>query len=332
MTPTSRTVLALAAGMGLSSPAEELVYAPDEGSTLSRTFDAEASYDLDGIRVEIDGEEVPHGETPELTIDSDEHVAVTDRLLSVEDGHPLSLRRKFDELSRSVTYSSTEQDEDLEESSVCDLEGSTVHFEWNAEEGAYEASDEDDVLEQDVLDDLIEDMDLRQLLPDGEVDPGDEWDVDVDAYARLMWPGGFLHFYPEDGELDEKEMESDREMVANLEGEGTVKFEEVREEDGVSLAVLTVRIEVDSHATTATEGPGGSEAERTLEMSREIEGTLLWNIEDAHLHSAELEADADLDVSEAGTLENPQGEEVEFTQTRSFSGTISYTVTIERRD
>ena len=329
MTLSTRTLYALTTLVLFpTGAAEEVVFAPQEETTLTRSFSSDATYSLDEFVISLDGEEIDHGETPELEIRSDERVVVTDELLGVENGRPTKLRRTYDELARSVTYSSPSQEEDLEEVSVCDLEGSTVLFLWDEEDESFTASDEDEALDDDVLDDLIEDMDWRQLLPDEEVEIGDSWSVDVDAYSRLMWPGGFLHFYTEGGEYEDGDSDGDREMVENLEGEGSVELVDVREEDGVSVAVLQVRFEVSSSSSEEMEGPTGSEAERTLSMSREVEGTVLWDIEGAHLLSAEVEADADLEVEEAGVLEGPDGE-AEFTQTRVFSGSLSYVISIE---
>lgn len=311
---------------------EELVYAPAEGLELTRSFSADGSYSLDEMRIEADGEEIPHGEAPELSIDSKERIVVTDELQEVEDGRPLRLRRTFDELGRSVVYSSPEQDEDVERESTCDLEGSSVILRWDPDEEAYVAeADEGESIDEDVLADLIEDMDLRQLLPDHEVEPGDEWQVPVDAYARLMWPGGFLRFHEEDEEYDEAEAASDREMVENLEGSGKVVFEELRTEDGVSVAVLKVSFEVDSRATRSIEGRGGREAERTVTIHRELEGTVYWDVEAGHLRSGQLEADAEIEEATVGTMVNREGDEFELSQTNVFSGSISYTIEIEER-
>lgn len=311
---------------------QELVYAPAEGTELRRSFLASASYSLDELRIEADGEDIPHGDAPELTIDSTERIVVTDELLEVEDGRPLRLRRTFDELERGVVYSSPQQEEDLERESACDLEGSSVLVRWDPEQEVYVAeAEEGESIDDDVLRDLIEDMDLRQLLPDDEVEPGDEWDVDVDAYARLMWPGGFLRFHDEDEEFDEGDAATDRELVENLEGSATVRFEELRSEDGVTVAVLAVSFDVESQASRTIEGPEDREAERTTRIHREIEGHVYWDVEAGHLLSAQLEADADLEVVETGTLTSPQGDELELSQTRVFSGTISYTIEIEER-
>ena len=323
--------LAAATILLLPGASEELVYAPAEGLVLVRTFDASYDYSLDERHIELDGEEFPHDAPPELQILSEEHIVVTDELQGVEGGRPTRLQRTFDELERNVTQS-TPGAEDAEQHSLCDLEGSSVVFRWNEDEQAYDVeAAEGEELDEDVLDDLLEDMDLRQILPDKEVEPGDEWEVDVDAYARLMWPGGFLHFYEEGGEFDAEGVQGDRELVENLEGKGKAVFQSLRDEDGVQVAVLHVRFEVTSSSTRTVPGPAESEAERTLSLTREIEGTLLWAVEAGHLASAELSAEAELEVSETGTIETPSGDK-ELRQTSTFSGTIDYRVTIEKKD
>lgn len=336
MTPAMRTPLCLAtAFLCTSTLPEEVVYAPAEGLTLVRSFDSRASYALDELLIEIDGEEVPHGDAPELEIVSNEHIVVTDELLGVEGGRPTRLRRTFDELARDVLYKSSgagDGEDELQEHSVCDLEGAAVLFRWNEDDQAYEVeAGEGHSIDQDVLDDLIEDMDLRQLLPGHAVEPGDEWDLDPDAYARLMWPGGFLRFYEEEGEFDAEAAQGDQELVDNMEGVGKAVFVELRDEGGVEVAVLEVRFEVSSSNSRTIEGPAENEAERTLNMRRDVEGTLLWAVEAGHLLSATLEAQAELEVVEAGTVQSPDGEEADLRQTRSFSGTIEYTLSVESR-
>ena len=329
MTPFARTALLPLAGLAVGPTlSEEVVYAPEEDLVLVRSFSSEADYDLDELVIELDGEEMPHGEAPELSILSSESIVVTDELLEVEDGRPVRLRRTYDELSRSTVYSSPSQEEDFEEITVCDLEESSVLFQWDADEEQYLASDEDDIFESDVLDDLEEDMDLRQLLPNGEVDPGDSWEVPVDAYARLMWPSGYLHFHAEDGEYDEEEGETDRQMVENLAGEGEVTFVELQDGDDGPLAVLEIRFEVTSSSTRDLETDNGA-AERTLNMSRDVSGTVLWSLEAGYMVSAQVTAEAELEVVESGQITMQDGEERELAQTRAFSGTIEYAIEVE---
>ncbi len=324
-------LLSIAASVLVAGAPEEIVYAPAEGAELVRTFDSRASYALDSLAIEIDGEEIPHGDAPELEIESSEHIVVTDTLVDVEGGRPTRLKRRFDELGRDVRYSAPGED-DLERESRCDLEGATVVFQWKEDDEVYEASaDEGESLPEETLDDLIEDMDLRQLLPGREVEPGEEWEVEVDAYARLMWPGGFLHFYEEDAEVDPDDVAGDRELVDNLEGTAKVRLDGLGDEDGVRVARLHVTIEARSSATRQVEGPGGQEAERETTLERTIEGTVLWAVEEGRLHAAELHADATLEVSETATMHGPDGEEAELRQTRSFAGTIEYTLAVEAR-
>ena len=78
------------------------------------------------------------------------------------------------------------------------LEGETVMFEWDEDEEAYEVtSDADDGL----LADLRMDIDFAGFLPDGAVDEGDEWELQPDAYRKVI---DFMHGVPLDWSEAEK--------------------------------------------------------------------------------------------------------------------------------
>ena len=315
-------------------PAREvaIVYEPEEGTVLTRTFEAVGEMSLTAVEVTVDGEELEREwDEFDYEYESLERIVVTDELAEVQHGRPTDLVRTFDELLQEASFYIA--DEERETTSLSELEGRTVRFLWDDEDEVYiaETSDDEDDIDEDILEWLAEDMDLRLLLPDGEVEEGDEWEIDAAVYLTLMWPSGLLGFVDE-GEAgkDPVQRELNEEVIENLEGEGSATFEEVREEDGVRLALISVEITVETWADSETEQEG-VEIELEVEISRDITGEILWDLDHGHLFAADFEADAEYVRTMTRPVESPHGE-VEVTEIRTFSGTIEYTVEIERED
>ena len=331
----------------LASPAREgvaLVYEPEEGTVLKRLFVAEARYRLTDETASIDGEAIEHdGDLPDIGTSFVERIAVTDTLAAVADGRPTELLRTFDELSQENTDTFEGEESTTEYGSP--LQGRRVRFTWDPEEERYgvEAADEDE-LDEELADWLSEDLDLRRLLPAREVEAGDEWELDPKLYLAFMWPGGLLDFHPSDGEVDEEDRAPSRQTIERLEGSGTASLEELREEDGVRVAVIHVELEITTGSeTTLPAVEGGDpdagefpipEREVEVEIERTLEGTILWDLEHGHALSAELTCEASRLHTESWTItgESEDGEQIsaDVEQSRMMEGTVTYTATIER--
>lgn len=317
-----------------SAPREETIaFAPEEGTTLERTFQAHAEYTIEfGMR--IDGEDLEPSEQPDYTSEWTETIAVTDEILGVEDGRPTDLKRTFDDLSQEST--DTVGDDEVERSLSSDLEGETVRFTWDDDDEEYhvELVDEDSDLDPDVLQWLSEDMDLLGVLPDDEVEVGDSWEIDESVYLPLMWPSGLVGFHAEDEDApDADDNERNQQTIDNLEAEGTATFEEVREdEDGRRLAVLSIELSITTSTsrTREDEGPEGESVEVTVdeEIERELEGEILWDLDAGHLHSVSLEGDSTWVQTESADVDTPDGTR-NVARVITMDGTISYSVEID---
>jgi len=310
---------------------EEVAYRAEGGTVLTRTFEARSKLELEDMEFFVDGEEIEtDAELPEYEIESLERIVVTDEILEAGDGRPTDFLRTFDELLQESTYWIGENE--VETASGSALQGRTVRFYWDDEDEDYvvEANDDEEELEERTIDWLAEDMDLRRALPDGEVEEGDEWEVDPAAYLTLMWPGGLLDFVDEGAEeKDANQREMNEEIIENLEGTGTATLTEVREEDGVRVAVLGVQFEIETWADAdlEVEDLPGIELEITIE--RTVGGEILWDLDHGHLYSAILEADTKLVRKESRSVETEDGE-LELETVQTFEGTIEYTTEIER--
>jgi hypothetical protein len=264
-----------------------------------------------------------------------EHIAVTDALNKVADGRPTELVRTFDELTQENTDSAGEKESSSTYESP--LAGRKVRFTWDADAERYDVEAADDgELDEELAAWLAEDLDLRLVLPAKEIEPGDEWELDPKLYLAFMWPSGLLDFHPEDQEPDEGDRAPSRQTIEHLAGSGTARLEEVREEDGVRVAVIQVEFELTtgSESTLPAIEDERPEVKIEVEIERKVKGTILWDLEHGHAHSAALECDASRLTTESGTIsgEGEDGEELsaEIEQSNLLEGTIHYTATIER--
>lgn len=330
------------------APADEVTlhFAPEEGTVLKRVFVAEADYRLADLETTVDGEVIEReGELPDYGMRFTEHVAVTDTLAAVADGRPTELVRTFDELRQENV--DRFEGEEVESALASGLEGRSVRFRWDADEERYDVeADDDEDLDDDAAGWLLEDLDLLLVLPAGEVEPGAEWELDPELYLAFMWPGGWLDFRAADEESDGEGSEEadDRgrtmslQTIERLEGTGTARFEEVREEDGLRLAVIHVELEVTTGSDSVLPATDDGELPTPevaieVEVERKLTGTILWDLDHGHAHSAELECEASrlqTESFDAPTDPSGEGDTVAVEQSRLLEGTIRYTATITR--
>ena len=324
-------VLTLLAGLDTSS--EELVFAPEEGTQLTRTFEASADYDPAEVSISMNGEELDLEDAPQgYPVHFEERIVVKDRIEGVEDGRPSAVVRLFVDLSQETKFSLEE--EQVEELSTSDLEGRTVRFAWDDEEEEFvaEVADEEDELDEDVLEWLLEDLDLRGILPDEKVEEGDEWEFDPAVYLAFMWPSGLLDFHVEEqqegpGDIDR---EIGQDTIEGIEGTGKARFDGVREEDGVRVAVLQVEMSIETGADLTLNTEDGDEVEMEVAIERDLTGEILWDLEHGHFHSAELEGSSVRTTTRTGSLEHPEAGAVEVEEVQRTSGTVHYSAKVER--
>jgi hypothetical protein len=311
-----------------------LAYAPEAGATLHRTFDASAKLSLEEVAWLLDGEEQRTMDEVEQRTEFQEHIVVTDHLGEIEHGRPQDLVRTFDELEQQNTTESGDRAETSEETSS--LVGKSVRFAWSADDEAYEATAAPgSEVPHEVLSRLVEDMDLRALLPDGDVEKGDEWEIPVMAYLAWMWPGGHLAFHVEGEELDLGAQDFYDQVVENLEGSGRARFLEVREEEGHEVAVLRVEFEIETSYETTLEADdehGIPESKLQNEIQRKVEGEVLWDLGLGHARSAALDANVTLIRSRTVEVEDEEGGTHSLEERYTLEGTYEYRTSIEREE
>lgn len=321
-----------------AGPAEvALRFAPAEGAAVSKTFTSTASLEGGDLRVVMDGQEVPPEFLPEieLTVESAMVYAFTDRYASVADGRPTVLLRTYDEIDETheMTTSivglegSDDVDEEQGTTGSSTLEGRTVRFAWDAEEGEYARSFEGGDGDVALLEDLEEDTDLRGLLPGGEIEVGDRWEVDAEDFAAWFLPGGDLGVvYEGDGADD---MNADP-TETSFDGELVLKLTGVHDEGGERLAAIDVEGDVTMTVVAPTDLDDipvvDGDATETTTSRYELTGELIWNVSAGRLARAELEAETTVEIE---LVKDPAAPGPTFESVVTLEGTTTCTVEVE---
>lgn len=324
-----------------------ITFTVEEGSTKSKTFTNSLEMSLDDMSMLMNGQESPMMPEMDLTVTAGFELTVTDEYVKMREGGPEKLLRTYESMDQTrrtemeMDLMGQVQTQDTSVGSESELEGSTVQFKWSGD--GYVASFPDDDGDEELLENLAEDLDLRELLPDGEVEEGDEWKVDALALQDILTPGGDLKLIPEEADSGDSMMGMDSDMGStsdwfsdDIEGEITATYAGMREvEGGGKVAVIKLAIEI-SNAVDLTEKmqegladaelpPEAGEMEvNSMDVALELEGeaTLLWNLAAGCAHSFSMESDLTLTVDISMAV-SAQGMDMEIDQTLEFSGTMN---------
>ncbi len=340
--------------LALDWPGSRVKFAPAEGSSSVKTFENKGEFTLDNMSMTMNGNEMPSMEV-DMTVTSDQKIVVTDEYISNRDGSSKKLKRRFDELGNDTDVAfkmemmGQSQNNDKNIKAKSELAGKTVIFTWDDDDKSYKRAFDPAEENEELLAKLDEDMDLRALLPQGEVKAGDQWDIDVKSLVTVLAPGGNMQFVPEsDGADDDMGMGNMAGMGSMsdwlsemLEGEAKGKFEGERDADGQKLAVIHVSIKIKS-AKDITElvseqmkkgkTPPGVESmsfdSMDIEFEMEGEGELLWDLSKGRAHSFELSGPAHMNMDMAMKL-TAGGQSLSLEQSMQMSGTTNLNVKFE---
>ena len=331
--------------------ATTVAFAPEAGSSLTKRFKLVNVTEIDSMDMTMNGEPAPMTPEIESTTTETREIVIKDTYVSVADGAPGKLERTYVELSRTVdspvemTMMGTDVSADMHATGTSDLVGKTVIFTRDADAGGYEKSFGDEGGDEDLLEGLIEDMDLRALLPDGDVDEGDSWDVELDSILDLMYAGGNLGFDmesdgddPLQGMPDPADEPDPRELFGEFEGDATATFEGVREADGKKIAVIKLSIDVTNESDVSDvyseqlekNAPDGMEMtidRAEMVFTFEGGGELLWDLDGGQLISMEVKGDGTTEIDQEMAIE--MGETINLEQRIEMSGTTEISVTTE---
>ena len=306
-----------------------LRFAPAEGTSWTKSIEGLGTMEWQEFQVIMNGQPVPAEYLPEIEMEvtNEQRLVVTDHYLAMARGRPQQLRRTYDVVETSISQDLNMTDpmggNDMSETSSGDgesvLAGRTVEFTWDADAEEYTTGWHGEGAAESVPEGIVEDMDLRALLPGEEVAVGAEWTVRGGALAALIEPGGDLDLvWPEDlgPELNKKPRDK------TVEGELTLKLESV--EDGIARVLITgeateVRtLEGDLSQVPVAEGDA-TQVDTTV---FELQGSFAWHLDLGLLQSLELEYEVDL---ESVTSADDPAVDYEHTIFMSGSGTMALT-------
>lgn len=342
--------------LAFNLPGSRVRFAPADGSSVAKTFENKVELTLDHMAVSRNGQDMS-GMMPEMDMNmtSEQKVVVTDEYVSNRDGAPKKLRRRFDELGNDTSFtvkmSMNDQTQDNSNSvkAKSELAGKTVVFTWDDESKDYKKAFDPAEDSPELLKDLHEDMDLRALLPEGEVKEGDEWDVDVKRLAGVIAPGGNLSLVPES--IEEAAggmggmggpMGSMSDWLSDLlEGEAKAKFAGMREVDGGKFAVIKLTVKIQSSKDMSDmvaeamkkakipEEAGKPEIDHMdIDFKLEGEGELLWDVGSGRLHSFEMSGPTHINMDMGMKLNMPQME-MKLDISMEMSGTANISAKAE---
>ncbi len=340
----SKTLFLLAAGLAAPILAPQLdgqllSFRVEDGTSLTTTATRVLTLELsDGeMSMSFDGEE-HEAEAPEieLVITEEESLTFSDVFTGVTEGRAAKIKRTFDEIETSSSqHLVNPEGEEMEDETpgTSELTEKTVVFTWDADDESYSCAFDESVEDgdPDLLEELEAIADFSWYLPEGEVEVGDTWEIDVEAFRQTSSLSGELSVVRE-GDEDDEDTDFGDQFNDNLSGEITGEFLEVREEDGRKLAVLHITSELETSIEQTQEmeledGGEGSGTE-TYEFEFELEGDLLWDLDAGHAVSFTLGGDCSMTLTNEQEFIG-QGHEIQIRTSQDFEGTVEYKISID---
>ncbi len=319
--------------------ADDIAFRPAAGSSVAKGLTIDVELGLDEVTMSMNGQELPPemlGEVGDQKLLVHLMMEVTEKYVSVKEGRPLELLRTFDELSAEIEFGGeAESNEDADE-----LKGKTVRFLWNEGESRYDKSWHESSGDEEDLESLSEDMDLRVLLPKKSVSAGDTWEVAGAELAPLFMPGGFASGGEDEG--DEAAAIED-ELVAQLESfvkdfKVTCKYAGTREDGDVKAAEITFLFEgapkldmgaiIERVAAAQGDAPD-ADVTAMVGASFKGEGTLLWNNAAGHVHAFDMQSALELDVDISADV-NEEGQAFRIEIGAAASGQVTWKMTAKK--
>jgi hypothetical protein len=343
ITPRTLLFTALAPLALAARPQDHLTYSPKAGSTLTREFSSETELSLEDMSMEMDGNDVSQlAGNMDMAMKITHKLAVTDLYEAVADGRPSKLKRTFDEITTNTRLSTnsaqmgqTEQSVDM----LSALEGSSVAFSLE-DDGGYQAAFADGQEgDSDLLGGLLADMDLSAALPDREVAEGDTWELPLELMRQILQPAGDLSLRPEGDKQSEFDIGMP-DLIDAMDGDFAAIYGGTREEDGVRVAVIKLRLEAHSAKDLGARSeemianmqknlPPGVEVELSafdVEFSYDAEGELYWDLAAGMPHALHLTGEVSQALDISMNIGNEQ-ERRSIIQSMTFGGSMALSMT-----
>jgi len=338
--------------LAFDRPGTSIEFAPEDGASLNKTFEQSWEMELDDMEVLMNGQDSGMMPEMEMAMTISQAVNVIDTYRGVDAGRPQQVTREYRsighemdmEMAMDMMGETNEQSNNA--TGTSELEGTTVIFDWDGDEEEYtkEYHEDDEGADEDLLVNLEEDMDLRFLLPEDEVEVGDEWDIDVSQLPDLIAPGGDYSMDIEmegmeggmPGGPDPEMMSNMREMMGDmLEGDATARLQEAS--DGLATIELEISIDTardmtdmvaDMMAEMGGEAGMMPEIDRMdIEFTFDVKGKMLWDLRGNHIQSLDLDGDVSMTMDMEMSMD--MGEAITIEVSMTMSGTFEESVSTE---
>lgn len=280
--------LVVAVASACAPRAPRLVFDAGASPRQTKHFELRVEMRLEALELERDG--VADTTPVELgaRVESLDHLVFDDQRLAGANGALGPLVRRFvklDGLKRHVRTDEFGEHVD-ERAKSSPLAGCAVRFDPGELAGAWNATFVAPGPDLRLLGGLEEDTDLRAFLSEAPLEPGLRWAVPAAALAALLHPGGDLELAAAEDSASARE--SQAQLRRNLVGDIEVIFWGLREISGLTLAVLQLRGDAQTHAETSETHVDMVVAQR-FELERRVDGEILWNVAAGCAHTARLE-------------------------------------------
>jgi len=307
---------------------DEPRFAVEEKTSLSKVFERHMKLESKEFKIIVEGQDEPIHPPGDLhfTIEDTGRIEVTDEYLAMGKGRPSKLKRTYDKIEETESQNARsgeggeEEGDAHEKKEESALEGKTVFFTWSDEASGFVASFAKDGGDAELLDGLIEDMDLRFLLPKGKVAADESWDLDAKAFGSILAPGGDLKLKEKDAD-EASDRSIGKEIRKNLDGKAHATWKGVREEGGKRLGTIALSADLSSEGDAESKGEEAGKVHFKLKL--ELEGELVWDLAAGHFQSFQASGKVRLDTAESAQLEMGD-KSAEMRQEITFEGETSY--------
>lgn len=309
--------------------AADLASQPKEGTVIAKSVRYTAELQGGDLEVWMDGQPVPAMYLPELEMEFqfEENMRLVDTYVSVPEGRLEALVRHYDEVAVENTFSmemtqmDSTQTMESESTASCSLAGRDVRFQRENEDWEVAMEDGSDPGEAD-LEALTARVDFADWALPAEPE-AERWTLPGSALLALVEPGGVLPLEwtgEAPGERLEPRFGGELEFTLTGGGDGGPR------EVGVSGTVEWVERE----KTDLAEVPvADGRATQFTEQELELEGSLVWDVENGHLLSIELSAEV---TGKTRIVRDPDQEGASYESHNSLSGEMSWEVQFEVQD
>lgn len=302
---------------------DEIAFGVSKGTKLAKHFEMSVDFQLKAASLKLGGHDLPKElmDQIEMSFSLGETREIEDEYVEIDGARAKEFARTFQKATQHssrymLMMDGNPQDEKEDvDSAIVDH---TVVFTWNAKEEKYEPAFRGQKGQAEWLGELKADTDFLRILPEGKVAVGDSWKIEPKDFNQLVMPGGDLPF-------DKKDKDDDLDLDENLSGEAEATYKGTREVDGVKVGIIALTAKLSTHQVSEeADGPP-----MKMEISFELEGELLWDLEKKHMHSSDLHGPVELTMTGSQEIE-ANGQKMEMKMRFELSGEMKAKGSVER--